>query len=400
MIVPDFASAARATRIAACLSACSTTMRGLTGQAAVARRGPGPAGAARSAPPPRSARRALHQAQRLAEYAGEPRDLAAAAARQRQHDRRIGARGARLRRRSDAASRPPRSADGRHSCTAARRACVHVGLERQQRQDVIDVAAHRARAARPPGPDRGRDVVDDRDRAVEAMHEARDPERVGRAVDDHQRMRAVAPAPRARSRACGRRMRGSRRGIAEKPMIEKSSTGSRLVEPGRGHLAAADAGEPQRHGRAFAQRPHQRARRAGRRTPPPRPGKSRLRRGARRRRRRTCGTALLMIWPGRIGLDPDDEQLRAVGRRRDRLGLRHEGRARNHRDAGKARRRCAPRRSAGRWSAGRCDGPGRAWRPSPARRCRPASGCGRPCRKSATRASVRSVPSGPSTAST
>ena len=37
------------------------------------------------------------------------------------------------------------------------------GLERQQRQHMIDIGAHGARAPRPPGPDRRADIVDDRD---------------------------------------------------------------------------------------------------------------------------------------------------------------------------------------------------------------------------------------------
>src|SRR5262245_58241520 len=51
------------------------------------------------------------------------------------------------------------------------------------------------------------------------------------------------------------RMRGNRRGMALKPMIEKSSTGRRLVSP----AAAVDPGETQRHAGALLQGAHQRA---------------------------------------------------------------------------------------------------------------------------------------------
>ena len=39
---------------------------------------------------------------------------------------------------------------------------IGLGLERQQRQHVIDIFQHRARPAGPPRPDRGRHIVDDR----------------------------------------------------------------------------------------------------------------------------------------------------------------------------------------------------------------------------------------------
>ena len=41
-------------------------------------------------------------------------------------------------------------------------------------------------------------------------------------------------------------------------MMEKSSIGIQADQAGRGHLAAADAGEAQRFGGALPQRPHQR----------------------------------------------------------------------------------------------------------------------------------------------
>ena len=146
MTVPDLASAARAMRNAACFSACSTTMRGRTGHAAVASvtcaSRCGTVGTTTSIGPTRS----LQQRERLAEDAGEPRDLAAAAARQHQHDRRIGQPAPRL---GLVRAQLRNLLDQRMADIAARRAAepaMHVGLERQQRQHMVDVAAHRARA--------------------------------------------------------------------------------------------------------------------------------------------------------------------------------------------------------------------------------------------------------------
>ena len=59
-------------------------------------------------------------------------------------------------------------------------------LERQDREHVIDITAHGARPARPPCPDRGRDVIDDRDRRRRRAHAARDPVGEIRAVDDDE----------------------------------------------------------------------------------------------------------------------------------------------------------------------------------------------------------------------
>ena len=51
---------------------------------------------------------------------------------------------------------------------------------------MVDISAHGARAPRPPGPDRGADVIDDRDRGRPGAHSARDAMGEFRAVDDHQ----------------------------------------------------------------------------------------------------------------------------------------------------------------------------------------------------------------------
>ena len=185
----------------------------------------------------------------------------------------------RLGARSAAASRPPRSADDRHSCTAARQAC---DARRARTAAAPARGRHNAliaaRPPRPPRPDRWRHVIDDRDRAVEPAHETRNPQRKGRAVDDDQRVRAASPARREPPAAMWLTIRGSRPGMAEKPMMAKSSIGNRLTRPGRGHFAAADAGEPQRFGWSVAAARASARRQAGRRILRQRPGKSPIRR--------------------------------------------------------------------------------------------------------------------------
>src|SRR5262245_36930279 len=94
-----------------------------------------------------------HAADSFAEDRGKPGDLAAAAARQH-HDN----RGRRLAtpRLLGVGPELARLLDNRMTDIAAWRPAelaVHIGLERQQREDVIDVAPHRAGTGRPPGPD-------------------------------------------------------------------------------------------------------------------------------------------------------------------------------------------------------------------------------------------------------
>ena len=102
----------------------------------------------------------------------------------------------------------------------------------------------------------------------------------------------------------------------------------------------------------------------------------------------------------RSGRHADDENFGAVGRRDQAVRLGNDGRAGRHRDAGKAGADGAlDRLRADRW-ADRSAGPGLAWAPSPARRCRQARACGRSRAFRATRASMASVPSAASTAST
>ena len=108
----------------------------------------------------------LQPAQRLAEYRHVVPDLAAAASRQHQQNRR------RLVPALLLVGVGPQRGDllgqGMADIAAGRPAQPAIGLrfERQQRQHMIDIDAHRARPAGPPRPDRGRDVVDDRDRGI------------------------------------------------------------------------------------------------------------------------------------------------------------------------------------------------------------------------------------------
>ena len=62
-------------------------------------------------------------------------------------------------------------------------------LERQERQHMIDVSAHGARAARPPCPHGRTHIVDDRDRRRTRAHAPRDTMGEFRAVDDHEDIR-------------------------------------------------------------------------------------------------------------------------------------------------------------------------------------------------------------------
>ena len=63
-------------------------------------------------------------------------------------------------------------------------------LERQDGHHPIDVAAHSARPARPPRPNRRRNVVDNRNRRRQTSHPARHPMGEIRAVDNDKRVRS------------------------------------------------------------------------------------------------------------------------------------------------------------------------------------------------------------------
>ena len=92
----------------------------------------------------------------------QPADLARAAARQDQDKRRIGTPAPRL---VGVRTQIGQALDQRMADIDAGRAAeppMRRRLERQDRQHAIDIGAHGARAPGPPGPDRRRHVVDDR----------------------------------------------------------------------------------------------------------------------------------------------------------------------------------------------------------------------------------------------
>src|SRR5919109_1690525 len=68
---------------------------------------------------------------------------------------------------------------------------MHLGLEWQQSEDMIDVAAHHPRAAGPPRPDRGRDVFDNRNFRIGGADPPRDTAGKARTVDDDENVRTL-----------------------------------------------------------------------------------------------------------------------------------------------------------------------------------------------------------------
>ena len=66
---------------------------------------------------------------------------------------------------------------------------MRVRLEGEQRQHMVHIGAHGARASRPPGPDGGADIIDDRQARQAGAHPARHAMREVGAVDDDQRIR-------------------------------------------------------------------------------------------------------------------------------------------------------------------------------------------------------------------
>ena len=229
-------------RNAARFSAGSTTMRGCTAQLAVAA----------STPSVEMRHRRHHHLERRRRApcssaiaspntAGHPPDLAAAAARQHQQHRRIGAAGARLVGIRAAARPIARSADGRHSCRAARRAAMHLRLERQQRQHVIDIA----RAWRARGP------------AATPRPTARRSRRSGStapALRTRRAIRWVKSGLSMMTSTSGRAATAASRDLADvakdrrqtassmpKPMNAKSLMRDQRLRALRRHLAAADA---------------------------------------------------------------------------------------------------------------------------------------------------------------
>ncbi len=171
--------------------------------------------------------------QRLAEHRHVVPDLAAPASRQHQQHRR------RLVPAFLLLDGGPQARDllgqGMADIAAGRPAqpAVFLRFERQQRQHVIDIDAHRLRPAGPPCPDRGRDIVDDRDRGIARTHAPRHPVgEVGTVDDDEYVGRGLRDRARP-SRGSGRRIFGSCCTTAASPMIDNSSIGNSDVSPSR-----------------------------------------------------------------------------------------------------------------------------------------------------------------------
>ena len=190
MTVPEAASAARALRKAANFSGSPTTMRGGRGQrAASARTSLFDMRQGRQNDLER-ARLALGDGDRRAEIGHQSRDHRAARAGQDEDERRRRGAPARLVRVRPQLGEP--LDQGMADIDAARAAepRMRCRLERQQRQHAIDIGAHRRRPARPPGPHRRADVVDDRQVRQRAAHAARDAMGEIGAVDDDERVGA------------------------------------------------------------------------------------------------------------------------------------------------------------------------------------------------------------------
>src|SRR5262245_25604823 len=67
---------------------------------------------------------------------------------------------------------------------------MHLRLERQQRENMVDIAPHGARAAGPPRPHRRRDVIDDRYGWRLLADPSCDPMGQFRTVDDDEDIRS------------------------------------------------------------------------------------------------------------------------------------------------------------------------------------------------------------------
>ena len=142
---------------------------------------------------------------RLREDRGKTRDLAAARAGQQREQRLVGRDGELGAQRGGLGRRRLRLGGDRVADEVAghpRR--LHVGrLEREEREHMVDDLGHLRGAARPPGPDRRRDVVDDLQARPQPPGAAGDTEVEIRAVDGDERVRR------------GRRHRA--RGLADAP---------------------------------------------------------------------------------------------------------------------------------------------------------------------------------------
>jgi len=132
------------------------------------------------------------------------------------------------------------------------------GFERQDGEYAVDISAHRARPARPPSPDRRRDIIEYRNRRQAAAHAARHAVSEIRAVDDDQ--------------CVGVRSNHHLGGFADPPQNHRQTPRNgvkaddgqvvdrkRTLDPGRRHRAPADAGKFDRTTGLLDERARQRA---------------------------------------------------------------------------------------------------------------------------------------------
>ena len=220
---------------------------------------------------------------------------------------------------------------------------VNVGLEWQQRQHVIDIAAHGARPARPPRPDRRRDVIHDRDGAVLLADAAGDPMGEIRRVDDDHHIGPLIERSARRSGGCAQ---DHRQGLGDAGQADDGEIvdAKQRRQPFRRHLVAADAAKLDRLHRASPSAPASARRRAGRRIPRSQP------------ERPSCGWAMRL---GKTG----HEYLGPVGLLHHNLRLGNDRAAGNRPQGPQGPLLSRHRRCAGRSTAGRSGGPGRAWAP-------------------------------------
>src|SRR5690348_8676187 len=132
------------------------------------------------------------------------------------------------------------------------------GLERQQRENVIDIAAQLLGAAGPPSPNRRRYVLDDRNLRSDAMNAPRYSTGEGRAVDDDKGMRS----PRDDLRGCEPDQAQYRRQTARygtKADDRQVADRIKADQAFLAHLASANAGEAYLSVRALSQCAHERA---------------------------------------------------------------------------------------------------------------------------------------------
>lgn len=198
----------------------------------------------------------LQPGQGLAEHRHMPPDLAAPAAGQYQQPWRRGL-AARLLLRGGTQARKlldQGMADIGAGRTIEPAECV--GLERQQAEDMIDIATHRPCPARPPRPHGRRHVVDDRDRAIARANPLRHAlGEIGTVDDDeHVRLRRDDRIHRAADQAqdLGQLLQHGGE-TDDRQLLDRKQRDETLAD----HAAAADAGKRDAIPETLAQHLHQ-----------------------------------------------------------------------------------------------------------------------------------------------